>query len=117
MKKIISMVLLLALTVCMFASCAVKPEKAIIGTWTGTKELLLVEATYTFTFNEDGTGKMSTPGIDLGVAMTYTIDGDTLTVNTTVLGITNTNTYTMAFEDDKLVLTSGEDVITLTKQQ
>ena len=34
-------------------------------------------------FNEDGTGEMSISGIQLNI--TYTVDGDTLTVNKTVL--------------------------------
>lgn len=115
MKKAIGIILLFALVVCAFSACAVKPEKAIIGTWEGTKDVIIGEAKYTFTFYEDGTGVMSTPGIDLGVTMTYTIEEDTLTVVTSVLGISNTNTYTMAFGDNTLTLTSSDDTVTLTK--
>lgn len=115
MKKVISLALVLVLALCAFTACGVKPEKAIIGTWEGTKDLVIVDAKYTFTFKEDGTGTMSTPGIDLGVAMTYTIADDVLSIETSVLGISNTTTYNIAFEDDKLILTSGNDVITLTK--
>ncbi len=116
MKKIVSTVLILTLVVCAFAACGVKPAKAIIGTWEGTKDLLIGEAKYTFTFNEEGKGTMSTPTTSLGVEMTYTIEEDVLTISTTVLGISNSNTYTVAFEDNKLILTSGDEVITLTKQ-
>lgn len=117
MKKAICSVLVFMFVLCAFSACAVKPEKAILGTWEGTKELMIGEAKYTFTFYEDGTGVMSTPGIDLGVTMTYTVTEDTLTVVTSVLGISNTNTYTMTFGENTLTLTNDEDTIQLTKVQ
>ena len=117
MKKVISIFFFLVLSVFLLCSCGVKHEKAIIGTWEGTKDVLIGEVKYAFTFYEDGTGVMSTPGIDLGVTMTYTITDETLTVETSVLGISNTNTYTMEFGDTTLTLTNAEDTIVLTKTQ
>ena len=114
MKKAISVVLVVLCVITVFSACA-KPEKKIIGTWNGEQSVLGVVAKYSFTFNEDGTGNM-TSALDIGVAMTYTIEGDKLNITTSVLGISNTKTYTFAFEGDQLLLTEGDTTITLTKQ-
>lgn len=121
MKKVLSIALILALVICAFAGCS-NPKKDILGTWIGSKDLLLVDAEYSFTFNEDGTGKMAAPelnnltGMELGVDMTYVIEDDQITITTSALFLSKTTTYTMAFDGDTLTLTSGNDVITLTKQ-
>lgn len=114
MKKAISVLLVFACVITVFAACG-KPEKKILGTWSGESNVLGVVAEYSFTFNEDGTGKM-TAALDIGVAMTYTIDGDQLNITTSVLGISNTKTYTYAFDGDKLILNDGSNQITLTKE-
>ena len=114
MKVVLALLLVAALCLALFAACA-KPEKKIVGTWNGEQSVLGVVAKYSFTFNEDGTGNM-TSALDIGVAMTYTIDGDKLNITTSILGITNTKTYTYAFEGDQLLLTEGDTTITLTKQ-
>ena len=114
MKKVISCVLIVVCVLTVFAACT-KPEKKILGTWTGEENVLGVVAKYSFTFNENGTGSM-TAALDVGVAMTYTIDGDKLSITTAILGISNTKTYTYAFEDDHLILNDGENQITLTKE-
>lgn len=114
MKKIVSLVLVVLCVLTAFSACA-KPETKILGTWTGEQNVLGVVAKYSFTFNEDGTGNM-TAALDIGVAMTYTIEGDKLNITTSVLGISNTRTYTYAFEGDQLLLTEGDTTITLTKQ-
>ena len=114
MKKVISCVLILVCLLTVFSSCA-KPEKKIVGTWTGEQNILGVVAKYAFTFNEDGTGTM-TAALDIGVAMTYTIEDDKLNITTSVLGISNTKTYTFTFEGDQLILTEDENRIVLTKE-
>lgn len=117
MKKTISVALVLIMVLCALSGCAVKPEKAIIGTWTGSKDILIGTAEYSFTFNEDGTGSMSTPGISLGVEMKYTITDNNLSIVTTVLGISQTNNYTMEFTENTLVLTGDDGAIVLTKAE
>jgi hypothetical protein len=114
MKKVISCVLIVLCILTVFASCA-KPEKKILGTWTGEENILGVVAKYSFTFNEDGTGSV-TAALDVGAAMTYKIEGDQLSVTTSVLGISNTRTYTFVFEGDTLILNDGSKQITLTKE-
>ena len=67
------------------------------------------------TFNEDGTGEMSISGIQLNI--TYTVDGDTLTVNKTVLDGTQTEDYTykLSNKGKTLTLTSASGDTELTK--
>ena len=114
MKKVISCVLIVFCVLSVFASCA-KPEKKIIGTWTGETNILGVVAEYSFTFNEDGSGKMTT-ALDVGLAMNYTINDGKISITTSVLGISNTNEYTYEFDGDQLILNDGENRIVLTKQ-
>lgn len=114
MKKVMSVVLVVLCVLTLFSGCA-NPEKKIIGTWNGEENVLGVVAKYSFTFNEDGTGSM-TAALDIGVAMTYTIEDDKLNITTSILGINNTKTYTYAFEGDQLLLTEGDTTIMLTKQ-
>lgn len=116
MKKAISLVLVLILIAGAFAGCAITMQQKLIGTWVGSKDLMILEAKYTYTFNEDGTGKLSTPGLDLGVSMNYTLDGDQLTITYSVLGISKSDTYTVEFDGDNLLLTTGGDTITLTRE-
>lgn len=76
-KKIVAIVSAVLLLVCAFAGCAgttVDLTTAILGTWTGEAEG--VEITYSF--NEDGTGY--TEGMGVTVPITYTLDGNTITV-------------------------------------
>ena len=114
MKKMISCVLIVVCILAVFASCA-KPEKKIVGTWTGETNILGVVAEYSFTFNEDGTGRM-TAALDVGVAMTYTINDEKLSITTSVLGISSTKDYTYKFDGDQLILNDGGTEIVLTKQ-
>ena len=113
MKKTVSLILVVLSVVLLLTGC-MKPEKKIIGTWNGEATLLGVVAEYSFTFNEDGTGKMST-GMDIGVSMTYTISDTQLDITTSVLGINSTKTYTYAFDKNTLTLNDGSDSIVLTK--
>lgn len=113
MKKTVSILLVVLSLVLMFSGC-MKPEDKIIGTWNGEASLLGVVADYSFTFNEDGTGKMST-ALEIGVSMTYTISDTTLDITTSVLGISNTKSYTYAFDKNTLTLNDGNDTIVLTK--
>jgi len=113
MKKAISVVLVVLCVAWLFAACQ-KPEKQIIGTWNGSASLLGLEADYSFTFNEDGTGKMTT-ALEIGVEMTYTITEDTISITTSVLGIDNTKDYGYSFDKDTLTLIDGSNAIILTK--
>ena len=115
MKKAISLVLIFVLVLAAFASCG-SPEKKLIGTWKGDVEVLGVTTSYEYTFNEDGTGKMTGVLGSTGVAFDYSIGEDgKLNVTTKLLGVESTKTYTYTVEKNTLTLTEGETVITLTK--
>jgi hypothetical protein len=114
MKKIISCILIVAMVAVVFAGCA-NPQKKILGTWTGESTLLGIVAEYSFTFNADGTGKM-TAAKDIGVSMTYTISEEKLSITTSLLGIDSTTDYTYSFDKDTLTLSDGSRTIVLTKQ-
>lgn len=117
MKKAISLVLIFVLVLAAFASCG-SPEKKLIGTWKGDVEVLGVTTSYEYTFNEDGTGKMTGVLGSTGVAFDYSIGEDgKLNVTTKLLGVESTKTYTYTVEKNTLTLTEGETVITLTKAE
>ena len=113
MKKVISCILVLVCVLTVLTACGNSPRR-LIGTWTGETSVLGVVAKYSFTFNEDGTGSM-TAALDIGVATTYTVDGDQLSITYSVLGIGTTKTYTFSFEGDNLILNDGSVAIVLTK--
>ncbi len=127
MKKATAAFLVVLILIIAFSGCdsirtspvvgKIMPQKYVLGTWEGTKEFAIGDMKYTFTFNEDGTGIISTPGVDLGITMKYSIDGEELSITTEILGVAKTETYTMAFDDGKLLLTVDEDTITLTRQE
>lgn len=113
MKKIISVLLVICCVAALFSACQ-RPEKKLIGTWNGSASLLGIEAAYSFTFNEDGTGKMST-ALDIGVEMTYAVTDDVISITTSILGISNTKVYSYSFGKNTLTLIDGNNAIVLTK--
>ncbi len=115
MKKAISIVMILCFALTLFTACAPKPEKAIIGTWKGQVTLLGVSSNVEYTFNENGSGVM-TSAIGVGIAMNYTIDETAITVTTDTPLLQKTYTYTYAFDGDTLALTDSDGTMTLTKE-
>lgn len=115
MKKVISVLVILCLALTVFTACAPKPEKAIVGTWKGQVTLLGVSSNVEYTFNENGSGVM-TSAIGVGIAMNYTIDETSLTVTTDTPLLQKTYTYTYAFDSDTLTLTDSDGTMTLTKE-
>lgn len=118
MKKAIVIVVVLVLVITAFASCG-KPEDKLIGTWKGSVKVALLTTEYEITFNEDGTGKISSGS--LGVDLNYTVTEEnklSITANAELLqSILNEFPWTCTFtvEKDTLTLTSGDNVVTLTK--
>ena len=111
MKKVLSIVLVIAVMACIgagFAGCdkvfAPKLEKEIVGTWVSDNGLL------SYTFREDGTmsGNIEAIGV-ISVNGTYTVDNETnkVSVKYTVLGISY---------DKELTADLGEEIYTLTDQ-
>lgn len=115
MKKAISVILILCLSLTLLAACAPKPEKAILGTWKGQVTLLGISSDVEYTFNENGSGVM-TSAIGVGIAMNYTIDETSLIVITDTPLLQKTYTYTYEFGDDTLSLTDSDGTMVLTKE-
>lgn len=115
MKKAISVILILCLSLTLLAACAPKPEKAILGTWKGQVTLLGISSDVKYTFNENGSGVM-TSAIGVGIAMNYTIDETSLIVITDTPLLQKTYTYTYEFGDDTLSLTDSDGTMVLTKE-
>ena len=117
MKKFLCVALAFIVMAVSLAGCAALTEKAIIGTWTSQTTVLGVVAETEYTFNEDGTGSLSTGGLGIGIAMNYTINEDKLTITTNTLGVQITTEYTFELDGDSLILTDKDgSVTTLTKE-
>jgi len=124
MKKVLSIAMVLCLVATLFAGCSglttTLNESKIIGTWEGSKEtgFLGTSIDVTYKFKEDGVGEMPILDSFLNASadFTYTIEEDTLTINVDTDLYSDTFIYTIAFEDDNLILTDGAgEVLTLTK--
>lgn len=119
MKKVISILLICVLAMSLFVGCSA--EKAIIGSWSyQQKTILNVVTERTYTFKADGTG--SAPALEgtVNVDMTYTLDGDTLTINRGELldSIAGTQVYTVKIVGKTMTLTDADgNVIELTKAE
>ena len=106
MKKALSVIVILCIVLTAFAACAPKPEKAILGTWKGQVTVLGVSTNVEYTFNENGSGVMTTE-LGVGIEMNYTITDTAL--------LQKSFTYTYAFDGDTLTLTDANGSMTLTK--
>ncbi len=113
MKKLISVVLILAVFVTAFAACTPVEEK-LVGTWTYTETILSVVTEKKFVFNADFTG--TAPGELTGLFdlnMTWSIYENNLTVDTDLY---DPVIYKFELKGDTLTLTKADGtVITLTR--
>lgn len=110
MKKAVAVVLLVAIVLGLCA-CTLA-EKMILGTWKTQNKVLGLETEVSYTFKEDGTGVRS--GV-LDMDFTYTMDGDRLTITTSVLGVDMDEEYTFQISGKELVLTRESETITLVR--
>lgn len=110
MKKAVAVVLLVAIVLGLCA-CTLA-EKMILGTWKTQTKVLGLETEVSYTFKEDGTGVRS--GV-LDMDFTYTMDGDRLTITTSVLGVDVEEEYTFQISGKELVLTRESETITLVR--
>ena len=110
MKKAVAVVLLVAIVLGLCA-CTLA-EKMILGTWKTQTKVLGLETEVSYTFKEDGTGVRS--GV-LDMDFTYTMDGDRLTITTSVLGVDLDEEYTFQISGKELVLTRESETITLVR--
>jgi hypothetical protein len=91
-------------------ACGSTKQTSVVGTWVSDNGKISE-----ITFGEDGTGNLKKSS-EISVSMTYSVDGDKLTVTTDILGQKSETTYTYAISNGKLTLTGGSDVIELSKQ-
>ena len=110
MKKVLSIVLVIAVLACVgagFAGCdkilAPKLEKEIVGTWTSDNSQLA--------FREDGTMSGTIPFIgSVSLNGTYTVNNETNQVTITYslpLGLSKDTVFNVTIEDDTLTATGG----------
>ena len=100
-KKAIIFALVLIILVTFLSACA-SPEKKIIGTWRSQTTILGVVTETKYEFKEDGTGSKTTV---LEIPFTYSIEGDTITITTTVLELELDEEFTFEINGDTLSLT------------
>lgn len=120
MKKLICVILAFMMIVACFAGCGAVKKSLIVGTWTYQQTTILnVVTERTYTFREDGTG--SAPVLEgiTNVEMTYTLNGDQLTINRGELidKLAGAEVYTVKFGINTMTLTDSDGkVIELTKK-
>lgn len=120
MKKIICITLVLTFVLAIFAGCGAT-KQTIVGSWSYQQKTILNFVTErTYTFNEDGTGTAPLLEGTVDVPMTYTLDGNTLTIKKgdIIDTLAGTETYTVQILGSKMTLTStnGSTTIELTKK-
>lgn len=117
MKKVIAVLSAVLIIVMMFTGCS--SSDRIVGSWRYTEQTILnISTERTYTFNKDGTGSAPVLAGTVNVDMTYTIEGDKLTINRgeIVDAVAGAEVYTFAISGDTLTLTSENgNVLTLTR--
>ena len=111
MKKACGIVAVVLILCCMFSACG--KSEALVGTWTVSEDGIEMS----FIFNSDGTGKITALGGIMTIEYAYKVDGNKITfqeINQEVLG---SEPYTYEIKGDKLSLTAGGEVMTLTKEK
>ena len=107
--KILKRVLALALVLVMSLSL-VACGSSIEGTWSVEED----GVKGSWTFEDEGKGKMSIGG--MSVDFTYETDGDELTITTELMGQKSEDTYTYEIDGDTLTLKNDDEKLELTKE-
>ena len=85
-----------------FTACGSKSSR-VEGSWSGNDNGYDV----VFNFEADGQGTMQLSGIQLNI--TYSVDGDKITINKSVLGGTQADEYTFKISNKSKTLTLSND--------
>lgn len=114
MKKVgilLCVVLILSMLLC---ACGGGGKNALIGTWTGTQDGISIS----MTFNEDKTGSMAVMGGLITAGFTYTDDGSklVLTPDEGMEDYMSFSEITYSIDGDTMTVTGDGDTITLTRQ-
>jgi uncharacterized lipoprotein YehR (DUF1307 family) len=108
-KKLVAIICTFVMVIGLLA-CGSTKQTSVVGTWVSDNGKISE-----ITFSEDGTGNLKKSS-EISVSMTYSVDGDKMTVTTDILGQKSETTYTYSISNGKLTLTSGSDVIELSKE-
>ncbi len=115
MKKtsiLLAVVLILSMLLCACGGGGGK--NSLIGTWSGTQEGVLIS----MTFNEDKTGSMAVMGGLISAGFTYTDDGSklVLTPDEGQEDYISFSEITYTIDGDTMTVTGDGDTLTLTRQ-
>lgn len=108
-KKLISVLLVIAVLALLLAACAENPLKAASGTYKGQYTKLVGDDThneeeFSLTLNDDGTGKHARDDMEFDV--TWTLEGENFSMKETFLGMSID--YTGTLKDGALHLYNGD---------
>lgn len=112
MKKV--SILLCVVLILSMLLCACGSKSSIIGTWTGTQDGISIS----MTFNEDKTGSMAVMGGLITAGFTYTDDGSKLilTPDEGMEDYMSFSEITYSIDGDTMTVTGDGDTITMTRQ-
>ena len=113
MKKV--SILICALLILSLVLCACGGGKSsLIGTWTGTQDGVSIS----MTFNEDKTGSMAVMGGLITAGFTYTDDGSKLilTPDEGMEDYMSFSEITYSIDGDTMTVTGDGDTVTMTRQ-
>ncbi len=108
-KKMIALLLALVVMAALLAACGDSALKAAAGTYVGQYVKLVGDEekkteTFSLTLMEDGTGKHSRDGMEFNV--TWTLEGETFTMQETFVG--DPITYTGTLTEGRLDIFNGD---------
>ena len=109
LKKLFALLLAVALLCALFTACSDNPMKKAAGTYVGQYTKFVgddekEEETFTLTLEADGTGKHARDDLELKV--TWTLEGEAITMKETFLGMSID--YTGTLKDGELHLFNGD---------
>lgn len=110
MKKTIALVAVILIICSLFTAC--NNNTSIYGTWVLTENDAKIE----YTFNEDGTGSISTMAGMLKVDFAYKITDGKLTFYEVGDAVMGSEPYECSISSDKLTLKLGSEEIVLEKK-
>ena len=110
-KKLVAAVLVSVMALGLVACGGSSSKNSLPGTWGSADE----SSSTQYTFNEDGTGTV-TVGTGITLNLTYTTDGNKLSISMNYLGSEQKDEYTYEIKDGKLILTNSSGTTEYSKK-
>ena len=110
MKKYKVLLVTLVLIAAVFIITGCGEKETLTGKWNSTDG-----SNTTYQFNEDGTG-VEKKGDEISMNITYTTDGNKITIMKEVLGQKQSEEYTYELETKKLKLTKNSNITEFDKE-